>query len=63
MSALIHTDPERADALVNRLADLLRGYLSLDAVALVPLREEVRLLQHYVDICGLATRQQTTAIA
>ncbi|HWK53740.1 MAG TPA: histidine kinase [Hyphomicrobiales bacterium] len=50
ISALIPTDPERADVLVNRLADLLRGYLSLDAATLVPLREEVRLLQHYADI-------------
>ncbi|HTQ99093.1 MAG TPA: histidine kinase [Candidatus Acidoferrum sp.] len=50
ISALIPADPDRADALLNKLAELLRVYLAGEATATVPLREELRLLRLYADI-------------
>ncbi len=50
ISALIHTDPDQADALLSRLAGLLRVFLSTESVSSVPLREELHLLQLYADI-------------
>ncbi len=50
ISALVHRDPDRADAMIERLSDLLR--LTLDKVGAqeVPLAEELEYLQAYLDI-------------
>ena len=50
ISALMHLDVARADRLLARLGDLLRGSLESTARDLVPLREEMRLLELYAQI-------------
>jgi uncharacterized membrane protein len=49
-SSLMHIDVRRADRVLTRLGDLLRASLGAADLALVPLREELRLLHLYVDI-------------
>ena len=50
ISALIHRDPEAADAMLGQLSDLLR--LTLDRIGTqeVPLKEELDFVQKYVEI-------------
>jgi signal transduction histidine kinase len=50
ISALVHKDPEAADAMLAQLSDLLR--LTLDRVGTqeVPLKEELDFLEKYIDI-------------
>jgi two-component sensor histidine kinase len=50
ISALMHLDVARADRLLARLGDLLRGTLESTAQQLVSLREEMRLLELYAQI-------------
>ena len=50
ISALMHLDVARADRLLTRLGDLLRGSLESTAQELVSLREEMRLLELYAQI-------------
>jgi len=50
ISALMHVDVERADRLLMRLGDFLRSSLTSAEQELVPLREEVRLLELYAQI-------------
>lgn len=50
ISALMHLDVARADRLLTRLGDLLRGSLETTAQQLVSLREEMRLLELYAQI-------------
>jgi two-component system, LytTR family, sensor kinase len=50
ISALIHRDPERADAMIERLSDLLRITLDKVGVQKVPLSEELEYLRAYLDI-------------
>jgi sensor histidine kinase YesM len=49
ISGLIHTDPNGADLMIDRLGDLLRMTLHFTGQA-VPLKEELELLQKYVEI-------------
>ncbi|MCP3098042.1 histidine kinase [Myxococcus sp. K15C18031901] len=52
ISALVHRDPRGSERMIARLSDLLRG--TLDAAhEEVPLREELRTLQLYLDIQGV----------
>jgi LytS/YehU family sensor histidine kinase len=46
----MHLDVARADRLLNRLGDLLRGSLESTGQELVTLREEMRLLELYAQI-------------
>jgi LytS/YehU family sensor histidine kinase len=46
----MHLDVVRADRLLARLGDLLRGTLESTAQDLVPLRQEIRLLELYAQI-------------
>jgi two-component system LytT family sensor kinase len=50
ISALIHRDPEAADAMLGQLSDLLR--LTLDRIGTqeVPLKQELDFVQKYVEI-------------
>jgi two-component sensor histidine kinase len=50
ISALMHLDVERADRLLARLGELLRASLQSDGRDLVPLAEDLRLLELYVQI-------------
>jgi two-component system LytT family sensor kinase len=49
-SSLMHIDVRRADRVLTRLGDLLRASLGAADTNMVPLREELRLLQLYTDI-------------
>jgi signal transduction histidine kinase len=50
ISGLIHSDPNAADRMIDRLGDLLRMTLHVSGCQAVPLKEELELLQKYVDI-------------
>jgi len=50
ISALIREDPRRAEQIVERLAALLRYSLDSSARRLVPLRQELRMVQDYLEI-------------
>lgn len=50
IAATIHTEPERADSLLTRLAGLLRATTDLTRRPLCTLDEELRLLDGYADI-------------
>jgi len=50
ISALMAEDVRRADALLNRLAELLRAVLTLDDREMHPLGEELSLLERYAGI-------------
>jgi two-component system, LytTR family, sensor kinase len=50
ISALMHLDVGRADRLLARLGELLRASLQSDGEDLVPLAEELRLLDLYVQV-------------
>jgi sensor histidine kinase YesM len=50
ISALIPLDPARADQIVGRLATLLRASLDNSNHPLIPLRQELALVESYLDI-------------
>jgi two-component system, LytTR family, sensor histidine kinase AlgZ len=50
ISALVREDPGRAERTVERLAALLRYSLDSSARRLVPLRQELRVVQDYLEI-------------
>ncbi len=50
ISALIAVDPVRADQIVGRLAVLLRASLDTSANSLIPLHQEIAMVESYLDI-------------
>jgi sensor histidine kinase YesM len=50
ISALIPLDPQRAEQMVERLAQLLRSSLDNSCCSLVPLRQELQFVRDYLDI-------------
>jgi two-component sensor histidine kinase len=50
ISGLVHTEPDRADAVITALGDLLRLTLETSEKRELPLREEMRLVEAYVAI-------------
>jgi sensor histidine kinase YesM len=50
ISALIHTDPGAADRMVAKLSELLRHVLDKTGAQEVPLRQELALVEKYVEI-------------
>lgn len=50
ISALIHENPEAADRIVARLSDLLRISLDQSDIQEVPLRDELKFLDRYLEI-------------
>src|ERR1019366_8755714 len=50
ISALIPQDPARAEQIVGRLANLLRASLDTSSHSLIPLRQELALVESYLDI-------------
>jgi LytS/YehU family sensor histidine kinase len=50
ISSLISIDPVRAEQIVGRLAALLRASLDTSGQSLIPLREELAMMESYLDI-------------
>jgi sensor histidine kinase YesM len=50
ISALITLDPARAEQIVGRLATLLRASLDSSANSLIPLHQEIAIVEDYLDI-------------
>jgi signal transduction histidine kinase len=50
ISALIHDEPQRAEAIVGRLAALLRFSLDANQCSLVPLEQEFKIVRDYLEI-------------
>jgi sensor histidine kinase YesM len=50
IAELLHQDPEAADRMLVGLGTLLRRSLDTGRLQEVPLHEELRLLEHYVDL-------------
>ncbi len=50
ISAVVYRDPSLADRMIARLSDLLRATLERTDAQVVPLREELELLNLYLDI-------------
>jgi sensor histidine kinase YesM len=50
ISALIAVDPARAEQTVSRLATLLRASLDTSANSLIPLHQEIAMVESYLDI-------------
>jgi len=50
ISCFIYTDPEKADFLLHQLAKLLRSSLDLSRYNVIPLSEELALLESYMSI-------------
>jgi two-component sensor histidine kinase len=50
ISGLIRTDPAAADAMIDRLGDLLRMTLHTSITREVPLKDELEVLQKYLEI-------------
>ncbi len=50
VSSLIHSEPEKAEAVLARIGDLLRMTLQEGSNAAIPLRREVAFLERYLDI-------------
>lgn len=50
ISGLVHTEPDRADAVITALGELLRLTLETSGERELPLREEMRLVESYVAI-------------
>ena len=50
ISALIMVDPARAEEIVGRLSALLRSSLETTTRSLIPLREELAMVEAYIDI-------------
>ena len=61
ISALIHEDPEAADVMVSRLSDFLRLVLENAGAQEVPLKDEVRFLDRYLDIQRTRFRERLRA--
>jgi LytS/YehU family sensor histidine kinase len=50
ITALVHEDPERAEHTIARLSELLRLFLATSSIQEVSLREELRILDLYLEI-------------
>jgi two-component system LytT family sensor kinase len=50
ITALVHEDPERAERTIARLSELLRLFLATSTIHEVPLAEELRILELYLEI-------------
>ncbi|HEU0301527.1 MAG TPA: histidine kinase [Longimicrobium sp.] len=60
VSTLMHRDVEAADEMLAQLCDLLRETLDADGVQQVPLRDELRVLDRYLDIMRLRFSDRLT---
>jgi two-component sensor histidine kinase len=53
ISTLIHKDPAAADAMLAKLSDLLRDVLRRSRSALVPLADELRMMETYLELAQM----------
>jgi len=60
VTTLLHRDPERADAMLTRLGELLRLTLRADPDHEIPLAEEIELLERYLDIMRMRFSDRVT---
>ena len=59
-TVLVHRDPDAADAMLTRLGELLRHALRSDPRHETPLREELELLDQYLDIMRMRFSDRLT---
>lgn len=59
-TALLHRDPEAADAMLTRLGELLRLTLRAEPEHETPLHEEVAVLERYLDIMRIRFADRVT---
>jgi hypothetical protein len=50
IAEMVHEDPDKADAMIGGLSDLLRRTLDLNHTLAIPLADEIELVSRYVDI-------------
>jgi LytS/YehU family sensor histidine kinase len=50
IAEIVHEDPDKADAMIGGLSDLLRRTLDLKNTLAIPLRDEIDLVSRYLDI-------------
>lgn len=62
ISALVQKDPDAADRMIARLGDLLRQTLQMNGTQEVPLREELGLVEKYIDIQRTRFRERLQVI-
>jgi len=60
MAALVHDEPHSAERMILRLGDLLRAAVDLAGRPVIPLSEEIDLLQAYLDIEQIRFRDRLT---
>ena len=60
MAALVHDDPHSAERMILRLGDLLRAAVDQAGRPVIPLAEEIDLLQAYLDIEQVRFRDRLT---
>jgi two-component system LytT family sensor kinase len=60
VTTLLHRDPERADAMLTRLGELLRLTLRADPEHEIPLADEVALLDRYLEIMRMRFSDRVT---
>jgi two-component sensor histidine kinase len=60
ITTLLHRDPNRADAMLTRLGDLLRDTLRSEPDHEIPLREELELLDRYLAIMEMRFSDRVT---
>lgn len=60
VTTLLHRDPHRADAMLTRLGELLRITLRADPDHEIPLRDELALLDRYLDIMRMRFSDRVT---
>ena len=60
MAALVHDDPHAAERMILRLGDLLRAAVDQSGRPVIPLADEIDLLQAYLDIEQIRFRDRLT---
>jgi two-component system, LytTR family, sensor kinase len=60
VTTLLHRDPDRADAMLTRLGELLRFTLRADPAHEIPLHEEIAVLDRYLSIMRMRFSDRVT---
>jgi two-component system, LytTR family, sensor kinase len=60
VTTLLHRDPDRADAMLTRLGELLRFTLRSDPAHEIPLQEEIAVLERYLSIMRMRFSDRVT---
>jgi signal transduction histidine kinase len=60
VTTLLHRDPDRADAMLTRLGELLRFTLRADPAHEIPLHEEIAVLERYLSIMRMRFSDRVT---